>query len=56
MADSEPAKKQKAGLTQESIKVIAESIGVSHLPDEAALMLAEDVSFRLKNLSQVSAR
>ncbi|XP_022093715.1 transcription initiation factor TFIID subunit 6-like [Acanthaster planci] len=49
-------KKPKASLAQESVKVIAESIGVSHLPDEAALALAEDVTFRLKNLIQESAK
>lgn len=40
-------------LSQESIKVIAESIGLANLPDEAAKELAEDVSYRLKLLIQV---
>lgn len=41
-------------LPSESIKVIAESIGVSGLPDEAASFLAEDISYRLKLIVQVS--
>lgn len=41
-------------LSQESIKVIAESIGVGNFPDEAAKDLAEDVSYRLKEIVQVS--
>jgi len=40
-------------LSQESIKVIAESIGVGNLPDEAAKELAEDVTYRLKDIIQV---
>lgn len=40
-------------LSQESMKVIAESIGVGNLPDEAAKDLAEDVSYRLKEIVQV---
>ncbi|XP_029168957.1 transcription initiation factor TFIID subunit 6-like [Nylanderia fulva] len=39
-------------LSQESIKVIAESIGVGNFPDEAAKDLAEDVSYRLKEIIQ----
>ncbi|XP_038050453.1 transcription initiation factor TFIID subunit 6-like isoform X2 [Patiria miniata] len=53
---AKPHKKPKASLAQESVKVIAESTGVSHLPDEAALILAEEVSFRLKNLIQESGK
>lgn len=37
----------------ESVRVIAESIGVAGLSDEVAAFLADDVSFRLKLLSQV---
>lgn len=40
-------------LSQESIKVIAESIGVGNFPDEAAKDLAEEVSYRLKEIIQV---
>ena len=40
-------------LSLESVKVIAESIGISNLPDEAAKELADDVSYRLKLIIQV---
>ncbi|XP_011064426.1 PREDICTED: transcription initiation factor TFIID subunit 6-like isoform X2 [Acromyrmex echinatior] len=43
-------------LSQESIKVIAESIGVGNFPDEAAKDLAEDVSYRLKEIVQDAAK
>lgn len=36
----------------ESIKVIAESIGIGNLPDEAAKELADDVSYRVKHIIQ----
>nr|CAD7569479.1 unnamed protein product [Timema californicum] len=39
-------------LSLESIKVIAESIGIANLPDEAAKELADDVSYRLKLIVQ----
>jgi transcription initiation factor TFIID subunit 6 len=39
-------------LSQESIKVIAESIGVSNLSDGAAKELADDISFKLKQIVQ----
>lgn len=42
-------------LSAESMKVIAESIGVGNLPDEAAKDMAEDVSYRLKLIIQVSS-
>lgn len=40
----------------ESMKVIAESIGIPGLPDEAAKELADDISFRLKHIIQDSAK
>lgn len=40
----------------ESMKVIAESIGISNLPDDAAKELADDVSFRLKHVIQDAAK
>lgn len=39
-------------LPSESIKVIAESVGVSGLPDDASSFLAEDISYRLKVIIQ----
>ena len=38
----------------ESIKIVAESIGIPSLTDDVAKELAEDVTFRLKVLIQVS--
>ncbi|XP_019867093.2 transcription initiation factor TFIID subunit 6-like [Aethina tumida] len=40
----------------ESMKVIAESIGIASLPDEAAKELADDISFRLKHIIQDAAK
>lgn len=40
----------------ESMKVIAESIGIGNLQDEAAKELAEDISFRLKHIVQDAAK
>lgn len=40
-------------LSSESIRVIAESIGISGLADEASSFLAEDISYRLKLAVQV---
>ncbi|KAK5647087.1 hypothetical protein RI129_005551 [Pyrocoelia pectoralis] len=40
----------------ESMKVIAESIGIANLPDDAAKELADDISFRLKHFIQDSAK
>lgn len=55
MAEKEH-KEQKIGsqLPGESIKVIAESVGISGIPDDAASVLAEDSSYRLKQIVQVS--
>lgn len=43
-------------LSVESMKVIAESIGINNLPDEAAKELADDVSYRLKLIVQDAAK
>ncbi|KAF5275651.1 hypothetical protein FQA39_LY06763 [Lamprigera yunnana] len=40
----------------ESMKVIAESIGIANLPDDAAKELADDVSYRLKRIIQDAAK
>lgn len=50
-----PVKEFKAPshLSQESIKIIAESVGVSNISDEAAKILADDISYRLKVMVQV---
>lgn len=46
--------KRYAIITRESIKMMAESVGISELCDEAAAMLCEDVSYRLKEATQNS--
>ncbi|XP_037934422.1 transcription initiation factor TFIID subunit 6 isoform X2 [Teleopsis dalmanni] len=43
-------------ISSESIKVIAESIGVGSMPDDAAKELAEDVSVKLKRIIQDAAK
>lgn len=48
--------KKYAIITRESIKMMAESVGISELCDEAAAMLCEDVSYRLKEATQVLYR
>lgn len=40
----------------ESVKVIAESMGIGNLPDDAAKELADDISFRLKHIIQDAAK
>ncbi|KAJ8929520.1 hypothetical protein NQ314_017778 [Rhamnusium bicolor] len=40
----------------ESMKVIAESIGIGNLADDSAKELAEDISFRLKHVIQDAAK
>lgn len=50
MSDSELA--YGSSLTVDSIKVIAENVGIANLGDDAAKELADDVSFRLKIIVQ----
>lgn len=45
--------KTVSNLSPESMKVIAESIGISNLPDEAAKELADEITYRLKVTAQV---
>lgn len=54
MAQSGKEFKAPTHLSVESMKIIAESVGVSNLSDEAAKLLADDVTYRLKTLIQVS--
>lgn len=53
---SEPEMMYGTTLSVESMKVIAESIGVAALPDDAAKQLADDVSFKLKQIVQDAAK
>lgn len=43
-------------LSVESMKVIAESIGISNLPDDAAKELSDDISYKLKVVIQVNRK
>ncbi|XP_077987771.1 transcription initiation factor TFIID subunit 6-like [Glandiceps talaboti] len=45
-------KKIKSQYEAESVKVIAESVGIDRLADEAVTMLSEDVTYRLKEMTQ----
>lgn len=45
--------KRYAIITKESIKLIAEAAGYSDLPDDVAGLLGEDVSYRLREVTQV---
>lgn len=50
MGDSEFA--YGSSLSLDSMKVIAESVGIANLGDDAAKELADDVSYRLKVIVQ----
>jgi len=40
-------------VTPESVKIVAESIGVSDLPEAALTFIAEEMTFRLRHTVQV---
>ncbi|GFT16740.1 transcription initiation factor TFIID subunit 6, partial [Nephila pilipes] len=52
MASTFKESKASSHFSIESIKIIAESVGVSNLSDEAAKLLADDVTYRLKIIIQ----
>lgn len=53
MAEKEKKEpKVTSHLLPESLKVIAESVGIASLPDEAASLLADDATYRLKLIVQ----
>ena len=54
MADKEK-KETKIGsnISNESVKVMAESMGITSIPDEASACLSADVTYRLKQITQV---
>ena len=56
MAEEEEVTEVEAQLSHESIKLIAESVGVpsSGLSDEAINLLIDDGTYRLKDLAQVA--
>ncbi len=54
MADKEKKEtKVTANFTPESVKVVAESVGLVGVGDDAAARLATDVTYKLKQLVQV---
>lgn len=46
---------QNSTIALESVKVVAESMGISSLTDEAAKLLADDLSYRLRLIIQVNS-
>ena len=48
------AAKVSSCLPPESIKAIAESIGIGGLPEKATVYVADDVTYRLKMIVQVN--
>ena len=45
--------KSSSSISLESVKIIAESIGVSNISDDAAKLIADDISYRMKMIVQV---
>lgn len=41
-------------LSTDSVKTVAESVGIGSLSEEIAGMLAEDVCYRLREITQVT--
>ncbi|XP_015907860.1 transcription initiation factor TFIID subunit 6 [Parasteatoda tepidariorum] len=52
MAGSSKEFRCGSNMSQESVKIVAESIGLSNISDEAAKILADDVSYRMKMIIQ----
>ena len=48
-----PEEKKYAILTKESVKMMAESAGHSDISDSVTGLLGEDVSYRLREITQV---
>ncbi|XP_070538819.1 transcription initiation factor TFIID subunit 6-like isoform X2 [Ptychodera flava] len=49
-------KKVKSCLPSESMKVIAESVGIDRMSDEGLTTIAEDVTYRLKEMTQEAVK
>lgn len=54
MAEERRQKPCSVILPTESIKAMAESIGVGQLQEESCVALSEEVSYRIKEIAQVS--
>ena len=52
-AFSKDSKREPVILAQESVKAFGESIGITQLPDQATNYLAEETTYRIKEIIQV---
>lgn len=56
MAEERRPKQCTVTVPTESMKAMAESVGVGQLQEESCAALSEEVSYRIKEIAQVSPR